>query len=54
MVLTCSRQHLRNKNEEDLVESIGVIPAKYPPKVKLNYSHNSRVLEKVNYAYLDL
>ena len=54
MVLTCSRQHLRNKNEEDLVESIGVIPAKYPPKVKLKKFHNSIVSELENYAYLDL
>ena len=39
----CFRQHLRNKNKEDLVESTDVVPAKYPPKVKLeNLFHNSR------------
>ena len=41
----CSRQHLRNKNKEDLVESTGVVLAKYPPKVKLENFHNSRVPE---------
>ena len=44
-ILTCSRQNLRNKEEEDLTESISVIPAKYPPKVKLENFHNSRVPE---------
>ena len=44
-VLTCSRQHLRNKNKEDLAKSIGVVLAKYPPKVKLENFHNSRVPE---------
>ena len=34
-VLTYSKQHLYNTKREDLVESIGVVPAKYPPKVKL-------------------
>ena len=38
-------QHLRNKNKEDLVESIGVVPAKYPSNVKLENSHNSRMPE---------
>ena len=37
--------HVRNKEEEDLIESIGMIPAKYPPKVKLENFHNSRVPE---------
>ena len=32
-----------NKNNEDLVESTGVVAAKYPPKVKLENFHNSRV-----------
>ena len=32
--LTCSKQCLHNKRE-DLIESTGVVPAKYPPKVKL-------------------
>ena len=27
--------NLRNKNKEDLTKSTGVVPAKYPPKVKL-------------------
>ena len=37
--------YMRNKEEEDLIESIGMIPAKYPPKVKLENFHNSRVPE---------
>ena len=44
-VLTCPRQHLRNRNKEDLVESTGVVPAKYPLNVKLENFHNSRMLE---------
>ena len=34
-VLTCSKQHLRNTKREDLTKSTGVVPAKYPLKVKL-------------------
>ena len=41
----CSRQNLCNKEKEDLIESTSVVPAKYPPKVKLENSHNSRVPE---------
>ena len=41
----CSRQDLHNKEEEDLIKSIGVVPAKYPLKVKLENFHNSRVPE---------
>ena len=45
-VLTCSRQDLRNKKEEEnLAESIGGVPAKYLPKVKLENFNHSRVLE---------
>ena len=33
--LTCSKQCLHNTKREDLAESTGVVPAKYPPKVKL-------------------
>ena len=44
-VLTCSRQNLRNRNKEDLVESIGVVPVEHPPKVKLKNFHNSKVPE---------
>ena len=36
---------MRNKEEEDLIESIGMVPAKYHSKVKLENFHNSRVLE---------
>ena len=35
MVLMFWKQYLRNTKKEDLTESIGVVPAKYPPKVKL-------------------
>ena len=35
--------HLRNKNKEDFVESTGVVPAKYPPKVKLESFHKFKV-----------
>ena len=38
----------------NLAERTGVVPAEYPPKVKLElYAHCSRVLERVNYAYLE-
>ena len=33
----------KKKNKEDLVESTGVVPAKYPLKVKLENFHNSKV-----------
>ena len=33
--LTCSKQRLHDTKREDLAESTGVVPAKYPPKVKL-------------------
>ena len=29
------QRHLHNTKREDLTESTGVVPAKYPPKVKL-------------------
>ena len=32
---TRSQQHLHNTKREDLTESIGVVPAEYPSKVKL-------------------
>ena len=44
-ILTCFRQNLRDKNKEVLTKSTGVIPAKYPPNVKSENFHNSRVLE---------
>ena len=34
-VLMCSKQYLHNTKREDLTESTNVMPAKYPPKVKL-------------------
>ena len=34
MVLTCSKQYLHNKKRRPH-ESTGVVPAKYPPEVKL-------------------
>ena len=34
-VLTYSKRHLHNRKREDLPESTDVVPAKYPPKVKL-------------------
>ena len=44
-VLTCFRQNLQNKNKEDLAKSTGVVPAKYPLKVKLENFYNFRVPE---------
>ena len=41
----CSKQNMRNRNKEDLAEITGVVPAKYPPKVKLENFHNSKVSE---------
>ena len=35
MANTQSQRHLHNTKKEDLTESTGVVPAKYPPKVKL-------------------
>ena len=35
MVLTSSKQFLHNTKGEDLTESTGVVPTKYPPNVKL-------------------
>ena len=34
IVLLYPKRHLHSKKEEDLKESIRVVPAKYPPKVK--------------------
>ena len=45
MVLTCSRQDLHNKEEEDPIETTSVVPAKFPPKVKLENFPNFRVSE---------
>jgi len=42
-VLTCSKQIMRNKEEEDISKSIDVVPVKYSLKVKLESVHNSRV-----------
>ena len=36
-VHTYSKQHLHNTKREYLAESTGVVPAKYPPKVKLEF-----------------
>ena len=41
--VACSEQNLHNKEEEDLTENTGVVPTKYPLKVKLENFHNSRV-----------
>ena len=45
MVLTCSRQDLHNKEEEDPIESTNVVLAKFPPKVKSKNFLNFRVSE---------
>ena len=46
MVLTHSRQDLHNKEEEEnLIESTGMISVKFPLKVKLENFNNSRVSE---------
>ena len=45
IVLTYSRQKLRNKEQENLIESTGVILTKYSPKVKLENVHHSRMPE---------
>ena len=55
VVITYSKRNLRNRNKEYLAESTGVVPAKYPPKVKLE--RISTILECQNwenYAYLGL
>ena len=46
MVLTCSRQDLHNKEEEEnFTESTDVVSAKHPVNVKLDNFQNSRVPE---------
>ena len=35
----------QHRKREDLVESTGVVPAKYPPQVKLGNFHHFRVPE---------
>ena len=32
---TCSQWHLHNTKRKNLIESTGVVPAEYPPKVNL-------------------
>ena len=55
-ILTYSIPDLPNtEKEEYLTESTGVVPAKYPPKVKLENSsllYSARA--RVNYVYLRL
>ena len=50
-ILTCSKQHLYNTKREDLIESIGVVLIKYPPKVKLELLTTLECQSRVNYAY---
>ena len=45
MLLMYPRQDLHSKEEKDPTKSTGMVPAKYPLKVKLENFHNSRVLE---------
>ena len=37
MTNTQSQRHLHNTKRKDLTESIGVVLAEYPPKVKLEF-----------------
>ena len=54
-VLTCSKQNLRSRNKKDLVKSTGVVPAKYPLKVKLERISTTLEYQSwENYVYLDL
>ena len=54
-VPTCSRQNLRNRNKEDLTKSTGMVPAKYPSKLKLERISTPLECQSwENYAYLDL
>jgi len=41
----CFGQNLHNKEEENLLESTGMVPAKYLSKVKLENVNNFRMLE---------
>ena len=55
IVLMCSRQNLWNRDKEDLIESTGMVQAKYPPKVKIKRISTSLECQTwENYAYLDL
>ena len=40
-----ARNNTSKTKRKDLTEDIGVVLAKYPPKVKLEYFRNSRVPE---------
>ena len=40
-----ARNNTRTTKKEDLIENTGVVPAKYPPKVKLEFFRNSKVPE---------
>ena len=55
-VLACSRQNLQNRNKKkNLAKSTGMVPAKYPLKVKLErISITLECQSWENYAYLDL
>ena len=45
----------KQKQKKDLAESTGVVPAKYPPKIKLErISTTLECQSRENYAYLDL
>ena len=45
----------KQKQKKDLTESTGVVPAKYPPKIKLERISTTLECQSwENYAYLDL
>ena len=46
--------YLHNTKRMDLTENTGVVPAKYPPKVKLELLTTLECQSGVNYEYLDL
>ena len=54
MVLAHSEQHLHNKKRKDPYREHRCGTGQIPPKSQVRISYHSRVLERVNYAYLDM
>ena len=54
VVLTHLEQHLHNKKRKDLYREHRCGTGQIPSEGQVRISYHSRVLERVNYAYLDM
>ena len=54
MVLTHSEQHLHSKKRKDPYREHRCGAGQIPSEGQVRISYHSRVLERVNYAYLDM